>query len=164
MQARSRSTLKHETPVPRKSLVATSAVDSLRAHDKMATLIPAVMRMAAIQRDCAANLLGLFENCSVLRFDSGQLVLSAPNSAIVARLKQKISKLQDALNNSGWQVSAIQLKVQPTKSIEKSTRLAKAALPQPAIDALTALELSLEKSPRNEALRAALGVMVQRHR
>lgn len=164
MQARSRSTSKHEAPVARKNHAATSAVDSLRTHDKMAALMPAVMRMAAIQRDCAASLSGLFENCSVLRFDSGLLVLSAPNAAIIARLKQKLPNLQDTLSKSGWQVSAIQLKVQPAKTVDKSTRLVKQALPKPAIDALAALEQSLEKSPRNEALRSALGAMVQRHR
>jgi len=164
MQSRSRSTSKQTVPVARKNSAATSAVDSLRAHDKMASLMPAVMRMTAIQQDCAANLSGLFENCSVLRFDSGQLVLSAPNAAIVARLKQKLPNLQDALSKSGWQVSAIQLKVQPAKSVEKSTRLMKPELPKLAIDALSTLEHSLEKSPRNEALIAALGAMVQRHR
>lgn len=164
MRTRSRSTLKQEAPVARNKHAATSAVDSLCAHNAMAALMPAVLRMTAIQKDCATALSGMFSRCSVLRFDSGQLVLSAPNAAMIARLKQQMPKLQDALCSSGWQVSAIQLKVQPVKSLEKSMRLDKPELPERAVVALAALEQSLEKSPRNEALRAAIGAMVQRHR
>lgn len=163
MQSRTRSTVKHEAPVARNKHAATSAVDSLRAHEKMAELMPAVMRMAAIQKDCATVMSGMFGNCAVLRFDSGQLILSAPNAAMLVRLKQQLPILQDTLCRSGWQVSAIRLKVQPAKSAMESRHSSKRELSQQAIDTLAALEKSLEKSPRNEALKAAIDAMVKRH-
>jgi hypothetical protein len=164
MQSRSRSTLKQATPVVSNKHAATSAVDSLRAHESMAALMPTVMRTAAIQKDCATTLSGMFATCAVLRFDSGQLVLSAPNAAMLARLKQQLPKLQDALCMSGWEVSAIRLKVQPAKYSADSCQIDKQKLAPCAVEALAALEQSLGKSPRNEALRIAIGAMVQRHR
>lgn len=120
--------------------------------------------MAAIQKDCAALLPGLCDYCAVVRYDSGQLTLSAPNASLAARLKQQLPKLQDALCASGWQVSVIRLKVQPGKNIEKSTRSQKLPLPSVALRALSDLEKSLDKSPRAEALRAAVGAMLRRNR
>jgi hypothetical protein len=101
---------------PRNSArAAQGAADFLRGHEKMASLLPAVSRMAALQKDCAAVLPDMFSACGVLQFESEQLVLSVPNAALTARLKQMLPKLQDALLKRGWQVSAIRLRVQVGK-------------------------------------------------
>lgn len=150
---------------PTKSpLSATGAADFLRANDKMAAIMPAVMRMAALQKDCAETLPAMFEACAILQFETGQLVLSTPNAAIAAKLKQQLPKLQAALQQRGWQVSAIRLKVQVTKTLEKSSPCKQLTLPQQAMSALAVLADTLETSPRNEALKTAIKAMVQRHR
>lgn len=138
--------------------------DFLRAHDKMAMLMPTVTRMAALQKDCAAILPAIFDTCAVLQFESGQLVLSTPNAALAAKLKQQLPKLQDNLLKRGWQVNAIRLKVQVTQNIEKSTTSKHLALPVQAVSAFAALDSTLEDSPRNETLKAAINAMVRRHR
>jgi len=156
--------LKQEAPTARNQSAAISAMDSLRSHETMAAIMPALMRIAAIQKDCSTALPVRPGTCEVLRFDAGQLTLSAPNSAMAARLKQQLPKLQDTLCASGWQVSAIRLKVQAAKKPVESMRSNKAGIPPIALSAFSTLESSLEKSSQNDALKAAINAMVLRHR
>ena len=164
MSSRSHTPLRQAATDPRSRRGAVSAVESLRANEKMAALMPAVLRMAAIRKECETILPDLFGRCEVIRLDADRLVLSAPNAAMAARLKQKISLLQNELSAAGWQVSAIHLKVQPQKTPLESSPSEKPALPQPAIDAFTILENAIEGAPRNEALKAAIAALLKRHR
>lgn len=148
----------------RSAQTAQGAADFLRAHDKMAAILPAVTRMVALQKDCAAILPAMFKACAVLQFGSGQLVLSIPNAALAAKLKQQLPKLQDKLLKRGWQVNAIRLKVQVSPDLEKAATPKQLVLPEQAVSALAMLAGTLEQSPRNGALRAAISAMVQRHR
>jgi hypothetical protein len=138
-------------------------VDFLRAHDRMAALLPAVARMASLQKDCAAILPALFETCSVMQYEAGQLVLATPNNALAAKLKQQLTKLQDGLLNRGWQVSAIKIKVQVGNISEKTTPKKQIVLSSQALGALETLNKSLESSPGNTALKAAISTMLKRH-
>lgn len=140
------------------------AVDLLRSHDKIAAILPTVARLAALQKDCESILPALFEACSVMHYDANQLVLATPNAAMASKLKQQLPKLQDALLQRGWQVSAIRLKVQVGKIPEKRPPAKNLVLPRQAISALAELKESLEKTRGNDALRAALAAMLQRHR
>ncbi len=74
---------------------AKGAADFLHSHDKMAVILPTVTRMVALQKDCVAALPAMFDACAVLQFEAGQLVLSTPNAALAAKLKQQLPKLQD---------------------------------------------------------------------
>jgi len=143
---------------------AKGAAEFLRSHDKLAALLPAVTRMAALQKDCAAALPAMFAHCAVLQFEANQLVLSTPNAALAARLKQQLPKLQDELLQRGWQVNAIRLKVQVAKTLIKSTASKQLMLPAQALSAFAELSEALDDSPRNQTLKAALGSMMQRHR
>ncbi|MGV8893441.1 MAG: hypothetical protein ACOH2K_10990 [Burkholderiaceae bacterium] len=139
------------------------AMAFLRGHDKMAALMPTASRMAALQTDCAAALPTMFEACAILQFESGQLVLSTPNAAMAAKLKQQLPKLQDLLLKRGWQVNAIRLKVQVVKSLDKARLDKQATLSETARSALAVLADTLENSPRNAALKAALEAMARRN-
>lgn len=159
------------TPYPPKGPTAGSSVrsvkgvaDYLQSHDKMRTLLPAVTRLAALQKSCQAALPVLFDACSVVQYDDGQLVLASPNAALASKLKQQLPKLQEILIRQGWQVNAIRLKVQVGKTFEKSTISKQLALPGKALSAFAELENTLESSPRNAGLKAALHAMLMRHR
>lgn len=130
----------------------------------MATLLPAVARLIALQRDCSAILPALFDACSVLSFEKEQLVVATPNAALAAKLKQKLPKLQDTLIKRGWQVSAIRIKVQVGKIAEKTAPQKNLTLPGKAISALESLSQSLEDTPQNQALKTALANLVSRHK
>jgi len=143
---------------------AQGAAEFLRSNDRLAALLPAVARVAALQKDCAAILPALFEHCSVLRIDAGQLVLAAPSSALATKLKQQLPKLQDGLLKRAWQVSAIRIKVQVRNISEKKLHEKQLALPASALAALTALARDLEEAPANAPLKGALGALLERHR
>lgn len=143
---------------------AKDAVEFLRSHDKLAMLLPAVARMASLQKDCAAALPSMFAQCAVLQFEANQLVLSVPNAALAARLKQQLPKLQDTLLQRGLQVNAIRLKVQVGKIPAKSTTSRKPVMPTQAVSAFAELDAALDDSPRNQTLKAALASMVRHQR
>lgn len=142
---------------------AKGAADFLRSHDKMAALMPAITRMAALQKDCAEILPTMFIHCSILQFEAEQLVLSIPNAALATRLKQQCPKLQTLLLQRGWQISAIRLKVQVDKTPIKSTTSRQLSLPQQAVSAFDALSKTLEDSPANQALKKALNNLARHH-
>lgn len=158
------STFVPHSPGARSAKKARDVADFLRAHDKMSALLPAVMRMAGLQKDCTAILPAMFEFCSVLHMDAGQLTLAMPNAALAAKLKQQLPKLQEGLLRRGWQVNAIRLKVQVAQPVEKAAASKRITLPQQAVSALSELGNALENSPRNDVLKAAIHAMVQRHR
>lgn len=163
---RSPSFLSYQTGVKsfRGTKPATQGVaDFLRASDRMASLLPAVSRIAALQKDCASILPALFDPCSVMQFETGQLVLATPNAAIATKLKQQLPKLQDNLLKRGWQVNAIRIKVQLGKIVEKQRPPKQLALPRQALSAMAELNNSLEDSPQNAALKAAVSAMLKRH-
>lgn len=139
------------------------AMGFLRVHDKMAALLPTVTRMAALQADCAAALPAMFEACAILQCEAGQLVLSTPTAALAAKLKQQLPKLQDFLLKRGWQITAIRLKVQVVASLDKAIPAKQLTLPERARSALAVLAGTLENSPRNAALIAAIEAMVRRN-
>lgn len=143
---------------------AHGAVDFLRAHDRMGTLLPALARLVQLQKECAALLPQTFHACTVVQFEAGCLVFSAPNAALAAKLKQRLPKVQEALLNRGWQVDSIRVKIKVTAPDATPTPShTERHLPGHALSALSDLEQQLESSPRNAALKAAIQAMIERH-
>lgn len=140
------------------------AADFLRAHDKMAALLPSITRMVALQKACAVALPAMFAACTVSQFDASQLVLSVPNAALASKLRQQLPKLQEQLLVQGWQVNSIRLKVQVVQTMPRATPVAPPLLPPIATTAFAQLEQALPDSPRNQALKAAIAAMVRRQR
>ena len=151
-------------PSTRRTPTSKGVADFLRDHDKMASLMPSITRMAALQRDCAAALPTMFMYCAVLQFEAGNLVLSVPNAALASKLKQQLPKLTAVLQQRGWQVSAIRLKVQVGASLDHAAPVKKLSLPDQAVSALAQLETKLEPTPRNADLLNAISKLVNRPR
>lgn len=140
------------------------ATDFLKRHDKMAALLPTAMRMASLQSDCAKSLPPMFGNCDVLSFDDALLVLATPSSAVAAKLKQQLPKLQAALQQRGWQVVDIKLKVQVTRSIPPVVHTRQLVLPTSAKSAFEELGDALAPTEQNATLIAAVKAMAERRR
>lgn len=144
------------------SPTARGAADFLRAHDKMAAILPGLTRMLALQKACTAALPAMFEACAVLKLEAGHLTLSTPNAALAAKLRQRLPNLQETLQAQGWHITAIRLKIQMTQP-DRAVKLGPPpVLPVIATSAFAALGAALEDSPRNQALRAAIDTMVRR--
>lgn len=144
--------------------IPAGATDFLKKDHKLAALLPAVERMAALQKDCAAALPSMFAHCDILAFEDGQLLLSTPSAALAAKLKQQLPKLQEMLQRKGWQVHNIKLRVQMMKAAEIKEQMRALSLPPAAVDAFEALSVSLEQSKQNSDLIQALRLMVRRRR
>jgi chromosomal replication initiation ATPase DnaA len=151
-------------PGTSKARNAKGAVDFLRAHDKLANLLPAVARLATLQKDCAALLPAQFIWCTPLAFENGQLTLAIPNAALAAKLKQQLPKLQDNLLKRGWQVIAIRLKVQVVKEVVKPERKPHPGLSTGAVTAFAQLESALENTAQNSGLKEALKNLVEKRK
>lgn len=140
------------------------ATEFLRGNDRMASLLPAAMRMASLQKDCADALPPMFGMCDVLSFEEGALVLATPTSAVAAKLKQQVPKLQAALLKRGWQVHHIRLKVQVTRSLPPVVHTRALELPATAVSAFAELGEALAATPQNASLIAAIKAMAARRR
>ncbi len=140
------------------------ATEFLRQDDKMARLLPTAMRMASLQSDCAAALPALAGNCDVLSFEQAKLVLAVPSSAVAAKLKQQLPKLQLALHKRGWQIDDIKLKVQVARAMAPVVHTRQLVLPKTAVSAFAELGDSLADTPQNATLIAAIKAMAQRRR
>jgi hypothetical protein len=140
------------------------ATDFLRGSDRMASLLPTAMRMASLQKDCAAALPPMFGLCDVLSFEEGALVLATPSSAVAAKLKQQLPKLQAALQQRGWQVHHIRLKVQVTRSLPPVVHTRVLEMPETAVSAFEELGAALADTPQNATLIAAIKAMAARRR
>ena len=138
--------------------------DFLRRNEKMAGLLPAAMRMASLQSDCAKALPSMFSNCDVLSFEEAHLVLATPSSAVAAKLKQQLPKLQMALQKKGWQVLDIKLKVQVTRSIAPVVHTRQLVLSSSAKSAFEELGGALAPTAQNAGLIAAIKAMAARRR
>jgi hypothetical protein len=140
------------------------ATQFLSANARMASLLPTAMRMASLQQDCAAALPPMFGSCDVLSFEDGQLVLATPTSAVAAKLKQQLPKLQAALLKRGWQIHAVRLKVQVTRSIAPVVHTRALEMPETAVTAFEELGDALPATPQNATLIAAIRAMAARRR
>lgn len=149
------------TKTRRTSLDAT---DFLKRNDKMAALLPAAMRMASLQKDCATALPAMFSHCDVLSFEQARLVLAVPSSAVAAKLKQQLPKLQLSLHKRGWQVDDIKLKVQVTRAIPPVVHTRQLVLPTTALSAFEELGDTLAQTEQNATLIAAVKAMAARRR
>jgi hypothetical protein len=144
------------------SIVAT---DFLRKSDRMASLLPAAMRMARLQADCAAILPVMSGNTDVISFQDGMLVLAVPSSAVAARMKQMLPKLQSALAGRGWAVETVKLKVQVRRAmLDDKPQMRSLELPTTAVQAFAELAESLEDSSQNKDLVAALRSLAAKRR
>jgi hypothetical protein len=105
----------------------------------------------------------MFKHCEILAFEDGQLLLSLPTTALAAKLKQQLPKLQDTLARRGWQVQGVKLKVQMTKPAEIKEKMRALELP-PGGGSVRPAQRQLEASPQNSALIDAVKAMVARRR
>lgn len=140
------------------------ATDFLRGHDRLAALLPAAQRMASLQQDVAAALPSYATACAVLSFEAGVLVLALPNAALATRVKQQLGGLTGRLQQRGWQVDSIRLKVQVTQPPAPQHEPRQLELPKIAVDAFAELGQTLENTPANAALKAALARLAARRR
>jgi hypothetical protein len=152
------------TRVRRTSIEAT---DFLRRNDRMASLLPAATRMATLQKDVRLILPPMYANCEALAVQEGVLTLAVPSSAVAAKLKQQVPKLQAALQKKGWQVDSVRIKIQVGRSLpaqEEAMKPSSLRLPPTAVQAFEELGEALPESPQNAPLIAAIRRLAEKRK
>ena len=143
--------------------IVHGAVDFLRSNASISPLLPTIQRNLSLQKDCAALLPAIFDSCEIMQLSEGLLTLSAANAALATKLKQQCPKLQSNLQERGWQINAIRIKVQVSRMVDKAPPPKQLALSGIALQALGTLASNIEDSSQNQALRAALARLLERH-
>jgi len=148
---------------------AFGVTDFLRANDRLASLMPTALRMGNLQKDVKVILPPMYAGCEVLSLQEGSLTLSAPSSAVAAKLKQQLPKLQTGLQKKGWQVEAVRIKIQVGRALAQQAQAARQAggalsMPPTAVDAFEELGETLEDSPQNAQLIAAIRSLAEKRK
>lgn len=150
------------TSAQRMAKSTKGASDFLRSNSAMAALLPALSRMATLQKTVAAGLPAMFAACEILHFEAGVLVMSSPNAALAARLKQQLPWLQDRLQKDGWQVNSIRIKVQVGRMAPPPTPKRVLELTDNALSSFAELSSTLSSDPRSQGLKDAIDAMIRR--
>ncbi|CAN0618350.1 conserved protein of unknown function [Burkholderia multivorans] len=136
-----------------------AASEVLRRTDAFAALRAGVEQVAALQRDLSALLPDYLANHVEPGFiKEGVLTLFAAHNALAARLRQVEPRLLADLQQRGWPVATLRVRVRPQAAPEPP-HVKEARMSPAGATALRELADSLEPSP----LQAALARMAARH-
>jgi hypothetical protein len=131
----------------------------LARSDAFAPLRAGVEQLAALEKDITRFLPDyLVANVAPGAIKDGTLTLFTEHGALAARLRHLQPGLLHALQQRGWAVSAMKIRVRP-RSVERAPAPKQAHLSTAGADCLRALSESLRPSP----LQAALACMAARH-
>jgi hypothetical protein len=142
------------------------ATDFLRSNDRLAALMPTALRVGNLQRDVKAILPPMYAGCDVLSFQEATLTLAVPSSAVAAKLKQQLPKLQAGLQKKGWQVDNVRIKIQmrPNVPVREEPKQSTLTLPPTAVEAFEQLGETLPETQQNAALIAAIKRLAERRK
>ncbi|QJD99213.1 DUF721 domain-containing protein [Massilia forsythiae] len=141
------------------------ATDFLRSHERLASLLPAAMRIGKLQKDVRVILPPMYAGCDVLSFQDAALVLAVPSSAVAAKLKQQLPKLQGGLQKKGWQVESVRIKIQVGRALPQPQQpKGSLQLPPTAVQAFEDLGHALPETAQNAPLIAALLRLAEKRR
>jgi hypothetical protein len=145
---------------------AFGATDFLRADNKLSALLPTAARIGNLQKDCRLILPPMYNHCEVLSLQEATLTLAVPSSAVAAKLKQQLPKLQAGLQKKGWQVESVRIKIQVGRAlpVQDAQRPSSLKLPPTAVDAFEALGNTLPPSKENAPLIAALKRLAEKRK
>ena len=148
---------------------AFGATDFLRSNDGIARLLPTALRMGNLQKDVKVTLPPMYAGCDVLSLQEGVLTLAVPSSAVAAKLKQQLPKLQAGLQKKGWQVESVRIKIQVGRALAQQARIEKKTgaglqLPPTAVDAFEELGESLPATKQNAQLIAAIRRLAEKRK
>jgi hypothetical protein len=132
----------------------------LNRTDAFAALRAGVEQIAALERDLTELLPDYLATSVEPGFiKDGVLALFAGHNALAARLRHLEPRLLSDLQQRGWPVNALRIRVRP-QAVKDAPRAKEARMSRVGADALHELSESLEPSP----LQAALARMAARHR
>ncbi|WP_250484161.1 DUF721 domain-containing protein [Caballeronia sp. GaOx3] len=129
-----------------------AVADVLDRTDAFRALRAGVEQVAALQRDLSSLLPDyLASNVEPGFIKDGVLALFAAHNALAARLRHLEPRLLSDLQQRGWAVNALKIRVRP-QSMKEPVPPKQARMSQAGASALQELAEALEPSPLQEAL------------
>ncbi len=142
-----------------------TVLEHLDSHEKgNPHLMQIARQLIALQNDCNASLPSWFSHCRIVKLENETLVIGVPNQALAARLRQQTPFLKNKLEQKGWQINTIRLKILFSHPffVEK-TPIKKQDLPPEAYEAFSKLYDQIIQSDSYSPLAQALHRLVFRH-
>lgn len=148
---------------PRSRAAGTLALDWV-SHDAHGAGILATAHNLLEAEQVARRVLppGIAAVCRVARIDNQRLTLAVPSAAYASKLRQLLPRVRTRLNEAGWNVNEITVRVQgaliqsPTPPFQKTAE----PLGPVALDAFSQLHDAIEPGPLSDAIQQLL----KRHR
>lgn len=113
-------------------------------------------QLMEIGKDCNRILPAWFSNCHILKLENETLYIGVPNQAVAARIRQKIPFLQNKLEQKGWSVRTIRLKVRFLPPLPEEKPARKKQLSQKAYEAFSELYKQLKQNETSSPLTKAV--------
>lgn len=100
--------------------------------------------------------------CQVHKWQDGNLLLGIPSAAHSAKLRQMVPRLVQGLQQHGWQVNEIRVRVQAQRDLKMSDPVPRG--PGPEVDAtgLAAFEALQATLPEGDPVRVAIEKLLRR--
>ncbi|NYT62437.1 DUF721 domain-containing protein [Alcaligenaceae bacterium] len=138
---------------------ATLAVSWLGGDQRASQVLETARNLIAVEHAAKKVLpLALAEVCRVARIEKQQITLAVPSAAYASKLRQLAPRILLLLNDSGWNLNEISVRVQAAllKSETKTTPHQVEPLGDVALDAFTELQNSLKPGPLADAVSRLL--------
>ncbi len=136
-------------------------LDFLGRQGGAATLLPAARRLIDLRQDVLALMPAALRGaCEVTGDDRGVLQLRVASAGVAAKLRQTLPRIERGMTERGWQVSSIQVRVQPNAGPDDfapAPRRSGVPMSAKGVDAFATLERSLADSPLRDAVHRLLG-------
>lgn len=139
-------------------------LDLLRKTPKYGSLFSLASRLSADQLTFSKLLpANLAHHCNISRISNGKLTILVENGAVASKLKQNSPSLISKLQESGWEITTVQILVQAgysanknKYSIDKNYIKKRLKLSQTARNCLDCLVIALPESELKNAIQRFL--------
>jgi len=144
---------------PRNSLTDTLALNWIRTDQHGASVLITAENLLAAEQEVRRVLpLGMADVCRVARIERQQITLAVPSAAYASKLRQLAPRVLVRLNDAGWNLNEISVRVQGSLAqnvTEPSQRQAE-PLGSIALEAFSRLHTDLEPGPLSDAVQRLL--------
>lgn len=148
---------------PRSRAAGTLALDWVSHDARGASILATAKNLLDAEQEARRVLpLGIAAVCRVARIENQRMTLAVPSAAYASKLRQMVPRIVARLNEAGWNINEITVRVQGALVQSPTPKFQKTAEPlgPVALDAFSRLRDAVEPGPLSDAIQQLL----QRHR
>jgi hypothetical protein len=148
----------------RKKNNCAPVTDFMQMNEQLSGMLPNAARLIELQKACRQILPDHFATSQVLQLEKNRLSIGASSQGVAAKLRQKLPLLKNRLEEAGWVVDNIRIKVKLRQQTRQTDYPEKKPLSAGTVNELEKLENSLAESGSHPALIKAVHTMINRHK